>query len=144
MGSCRDYLAKTDLEIVSNPPVAYAPGSPGAIPLHSCEATLTATELSKNGPGWPQRGRCFQSFLTGQESPHAVTNAATRAQPRNSLSSARLAWWRRPGSNRQPPACKAGALPVELRPRFLRFLSEWAYLDSNQGPQLYQSCALAN
>ena len=24
--------------------------------------------------------------------------------------------WRRPGSNRQPPACKAGALPVELRP----------------------------
>ena len=25
-------------------------------------------------------------------------------------------WWRRAGSNRQPPACKAGALPVELRP----------------------------
>ena len=25
--------------------------------------------------------------------------------------------WRRPGSNRQPPACKAGALPIELRPR---------------------------
>ena len=23
-------------------------------------------------------------------------------------------------------------------------LREWAYLDSNQGPQLYQSCALAN
>ncbi len=27
------------------------------------------------------------------------------------------AQWRRSGSNRQPPACKAGALPVELRPR---------------------------
>jgi hypothetical protein len=25
--------------------------------------------------------------------------------------------WRRPGSNRQPPACKTGALPIELRPR---------------------------
>ena len=25
--------------------------------------------------------------------------------------------WRRPGSNRQPQACKASALPVELRPR---------------------------
>ena len=25
--------------------------------------------------------------------------------------------WRRAGSNRQPPACKAGALPIELRPR---------------------------
>ena len=24
--------------------------------------------------------------------------------------------WRRPGSNRRPPACKAGALPAELRP----------------------------
>jgi hypothetical protein len=28
-------------------------------------------------------------------------------------------------------------------PFFLLFI-EWAYLDSNQGPQLYQSCALAN
>jgi hypothetical protein len=26
--------------------------------------------------------------------------------------------WRRPGSNRQPPACKTGALPIELRPRY--------------------------
>lgn len=25
--------------------------------------------------------------------------------------------WRRPGSNRQPPPCKGGALPVELLPR---------------------------
>lgn len=25
-------------------------------------------------------------------------------------------WWRRPASNRQPSACKAGALPIELRP----------------------------
>ena len=26
------------------------------------------------------------------------------------------AWWSRTGSNRRPPACKAGALPIELRP----------------------------
>ena len=26
-------------------------------------------------------------------------------------------WWRRSGSNRRPPACKAGALPAELRPQ---------------------------
>ena len=26
-------------------------------------------------------------------------------------------WWSRTGSNRRPPACKAGALPTELRPR---------------------------
>src|SRR5438309_10295180 len=28
--------------------------------------------------------------------------------------------WRRRGSNPQPPACKAGALPIELRPRTLQ------------------------
>ena len=28
-------------------------------------------------------------------------------------------WWRRADSNRRPPACKAGALPTELRPRGL-------------------------
>ena len=26
-------------------------------------------------------------------------------------------WWSRPDSNRRPPACKAGALPAELRPQ---------------------------
>ena len=29
----------------------------------------------------------------------------------------RHTWWRRTGSNRRPPACKAGALPAELRPQ---------------------------
>ena len=27
-----------------------------------------------------------------------------------------IPWWRVPGSNRWPPACKAGALPAELTP----------------------------
>src|SRR4051812_4007211 len=27
-----------------------------------------------------------------------------------------IKWWSRTGSNRRPPACKAGALPAELRP----------------------------
>lgn len=27
-------------------------------------------------------------------------------------------WWRMTGSNRRPPACKAGALPAELIPQF--------------------------
>jgi hypothetical protein len=29
----------------------------------------------------------------------------------------RAAWWSQTGSNRRPPACKAGALPTELWPR---------------------------
>jgi hypothetical protein len=31
------------------------------------------------------------------------------------------AWWRMTGSNRRPPACKAGALPAELIPPSLDF-----------------------
>lgn len=40
-------------------------------------------------------------------------------------------WWSRTGSNRRHPACKAGALPAELRPLFLslkrrrRYASPW-------------------
>ena len=30
-------------------------------------------------------------------------------------------WWRRPGSNRRPQACKARALPTELRPHVLGY-----------------------
>ncbi len=30
----------------------------------------------------------------------------------------RVIWWRRSDLNRLPPACKAGALPTELRPLF--------------------------
>ena len=33
------------------------------------------------------------------------------------------AWWSLPGSNRRPEACKATALPAELRPRILQQLS---------------------
>ena len=32
-------------------------------------------------------------------------------------------WWRVPGSNRWPPACKAGALPAELTPQIVEIKS---------------------
>ena len=50
-------------------------------------------------------------------------------------------WWRVPGSNRWPPACKAGALPAELTPHMKKW---WAKMDSNHRPHDYQSCALAS
>ena len=52
-------------------------------------------------------------------------------------------WWRVPGSNRWPPACKAGALPAELTPH-IRGKKWWAKMDSNHRPHDYQSCALAS
>lgn len=48
-------------------------------------------------------------------------------------------WWRQTGSNRWPPACKAGALPTELCPRYW-----WVWEDLNLRPHAYQACALTS
>ncbi len=62
-------------------------------------------------------------------------------------------WWSQTGSNRRPPACKAGALPTELWPPnfdWCRFgpLREgedwWAWEDLNFRPHAYQARALTN
>ena len=34
------------------------------------------------------------------------------------MTEGRVNWWSQAGSNRRPPACKAGALPAELWPLF--------------------------
>ena len=49
-------------------------------------------------------------------------------------------WWSRSGSNRRPEACKATALPTELRPRSIG--GWWARVDSNYRPYAYQAYAL--
>ena len=38
-------------------------------------------------------------------------------------------WWRMTGSNRRPPACKAGALPAELIPRLILTIIKPLQLD---------------
>ena len=57
-------------------------------------------------------------------------------------------WWSQTGSNRRPPACKAGALPTELWPRAVRHSSVsgkwWAWEDLNFRPHAYQARALTN
>ena len=40
---------------------------------------------------------------------HRATRRLAAGSPRN--------WWSQTGSNRRPPACKAGALPIELWPQ---------------------------
>ena len=57
--------------------------------------------------------------------------------------------WRRPGSNRRPIACKAIALPTELRPqtRLTDRVNKtechwWALVESNHRPRPYQGRAL--
>ena len=73
-------------------------------------------------------------------------------------------WWSQTGSNRRPPACKAGALPTELWPRqecgsrrhvsgqrilmpkipIVDSWSWWAWEDLNFRPHAYQARALTN
>ena len=42
-------------------------------------------------------------------------------------------WWRVPGSNRWPPACKAGALPAELTPHIRSGGPGLAFLRESHG-----------
>ena len=69
-----------------------------AKPVHS---TVTRHALSRSGqryqPIWPE----ISANLA-----RGISRSGQRYQP----------VWRRSDSNRRPPACKAGALPVELRP----------------------------
>jgi hypothetical protein len=74
-----------------------------------------------------RRRRKRRSTPQQAETPHripksAVTSAKPELKPARPANPMRTAlWaaalWRRSDSNRRPPACKAGALPVELRPQ---------------------------
>ena len=66
--------------------------------------------------------------------PHAISTTSTRCI---------CVWWRMTGSNRRPPACKAGALPAELMPRTDKSYW-WVKLESNQRPPPYQDGALTD
>jgi hypothetical protein len=73
---------------------------------------------------WRLRGaRDFHLARSSERSPlHDVRKPATsilRCDVRNSCfrTSQISRWWSQTGSNRRPPACKAGALPTELWPR---------------------------
>src|SRR5690606_1245556 len=64
---------------------------------------------------------------------------ASTPQPINLCAPHPTRWWSQSGSNRRPPACKAGALPAELWPLGSGW---WVWEDSNLRPHPYQGCAL--
>ena len=97
--------------------------------LRLCIADFTTTELSMSyvvfcDPVFrrPQKGArmVLASSLGVNRSAQDFENRARSAH----------ADWRRPGSNRQPLACKASALPIELRPRS----SSWRPNAPNRAP----------
>ena len=66
--------------------------------------------LLSNRSSKPMRGRTNSSFT--------ISMHTAAKQPRQSIQCDHASsWWSRTESNRRHPACKAGALPTELRPR---------------------------
>jgi hypothetical protein len=82
-----------------------------------------------------------RGFLETNKPQPAATGRAGRPSKRADQANG----WRRSDSNRRPPACKAGALPAELRPRGAApSRPAWAREDLNLRPHAYQACALTN
>ena len=62
----------------------------------------------------PSSSQCQPTDGQGIQTPYPTIHASERF--RQSAHPTTTQWWSRTGSNRRPPACKAGALPTELRP----------------------------
>src|SRR5258708_24610510 len=60
-------------------------------------------------PAFPYNTLCLLAHMQFSK------NAGHTPMPQVSSKS----WWSRSGSNRRHPACKAGALPAELRPQYV-------------------------
>jgi hypothetical protein len=74
--------------------------------------------------------RDFHLARSSERSPlHAVRKPARRIRDAREqiLPDEPSRWWSQTGSNRRPPACKAGALPAELWPRSAGMLKSLAF-----------------
>ena len=71
-----------------------------------------------DGNGGGQRIRTPETFRFACFRDRCIQpDSASPPCPPSSDRGQRGIWWKRSGSNRRHPACKAGALPTELRPR---------------------------
>jgi hypothetical protein len=144
---------------------------PGAISSSRCQTTRVLYTRQRHAkPSFTSGRAAVKRPLTHQNRHHAHT-ASGWLPPSNGsrrhLGCNRITpiWWSQTGSNRRPPACKAGALPAELWPlpdaedfrrdpdnRHLASgatsgfdgLDWWAWEDLNLRPHAYQARALTN
>ena len=161
------------------PPSRHRAGPRAAHPVaDSWSWTTSASFLPRWSHHHPAH-RTPSAAIAAKPTPHSITRwpgSANVYSAGNITSCFGLVYmkWRRTGSNRQPPACKAGALPIELRPqkrksevrkpKFAKtvcngdhqqlglefrvshfgFPSQWAHEESDLGPRRYQRRALTN
>jgi hypothetical protein len=97
--------------------------------LSSLTTTFTLLETLMVGTYRCPSTNSFGSSVVNE--PGQIARSAARRRHRPSIklafdtaplapASVILEWWSWPGSNRRPPPCKGGALPVELQPQELR------------------------
>jgi hypothetical protein len=100
------------------------------------------------GPSWAR----LRTWNPNKSSLYDVIQNRHRAKARRKpfffmdecfLSTPRI-WWSRTGSNRRHPACKAGALPAELRPLITFVLKEVVGLGGLEPPTSRLSSARSN
>ena len=121
------------------------PARPGAHQnlIHTCQRTNANSKPLSHAP--PNGGRTKQRALN-QHHPRQHGKTQELKPPGPKAKSV----WRWTGSNRRPPACKAGALPSELHPQSRdakpgnQTLNPWAREDLNLRPHAYQACALTS
>jgi hypothetical protein len=73
-------------------------------------------QRARPGSGWPG-GEAPVPAARLRVIPFFISRQGRPLRPPIPLTARCHTWWRRQGSNLRPPACKAGALPTELRPR---------------------------
>ena len=139
--------------------LSSAPHSSGAQRHHkSSRTTFMIDTITTLCPGCrPNRSIFTSSKLLKNEQPMIFQKP--NLMPCGALRAPRCLglcfdWWRLTGSNRRPPACKAGALPAELNPPGISLSTTipvlaredvwWVWLGSNQRPPRYQHGALTN
>ena len=104
-------------------PPSLSMDTPAARTIHGSDQPVTKARPQTHQPIHIIKEQTHQTAT-----PHAPPTRFHRISVRSPLSSGdnhsrpeprplnTSKWWRRTGSNRRPPACKAGALPAELRP----------------------------
>ena len=92
-----------------------------AMPFRSWSYPLVTVDFSRTVIAASKRRVCGKGDLNGS----LIRDKCPTALKSSHASSMQ---WRRRGSNPQPPACKAGALPIELRPRGRAFSGQLSAL----------------
>ena len=91
---------------------------------------LTSCLQGRRSPSWAKPPNPIDSFLevvgqNGLEPSTSRLSVVCSSQLSYWPISAHFFWWRLAGSNRWPPACKAGALPAELNPHIFHQFSSF-------------------